>query len=245
MTTNNGKSRNNSKLCTKQLKRQQIKSNQLAPPNTVPGEETKKAQRWELTTKETDMSLVAARSIGIKYLDPTSTSDNEFARGLVTQLIKASSVGGRLDEVALNFMLSAVKSADPQNHTEAILATQMAVVHVTGMKFLCLSQNEMLATQRESGLSIAMKLFRLYSSQIEALKRYQTGGEQKVTVRHVSVQDGGQAIVGNVTQASRERIWGRSAAAQPALTDARAAPMPIINAAEQPAPIPANRKDKK
>jgi hypothetical protein len=34
---------------------------------------------------------------------------------------------------------------------------------------------------------------------IEALKRYRTGGEQKVTVQHVTVNDGGQAIVGAVS----------------------------------------------
>jgi hypothetical protein len=32
-----------------------------------------------------------------------------------------------------------------------------------------------------------------------AAKRYRTGGEQKVTVQHVSVNEGGPAIVGNVT----------------------------------------------
>ena len=36
--------------------------------------------------------------------------------------------------------------------------------------------------------------------QMETLKRYRTGGEQKVTLQHVSVSEGGQAIVGNVTQ---------------------------------------------
>jgi hypothetical protein len=34
---------------------------------------------------------------------------------------------------------------------------------------------------------------------MEVLKRYRTGGQQKVTVEHVTVQAGGQAIVGNVT----------------------------------------------
>jgi hypothetical protein len=34
--------------------------------------------------------------------------------------------------------------------------------------------------------------------QMEALKRYRTGGQQKVTVEHVTVNDGGQAIVGSV-----------------------------------------------
>ena len=33
---------------------------------------------------------------------------------------------------------------------------------------------------------------------MEALKRYRTGGEQKVTVQHVTVNEGGQAVIGNV-----------------------------------------------
>ena len=35
---------------------------------------------------------------------------------------------------------------------------------------------------------------------MEALKRYRTGGEQRVTVQHVTVNEGGQAIVGAVSQ---------------------------------------------
>jgi hypothetical protein len=34
---------------------------------------------------------------------------------------------------------------------------------------------------------------------METLKRYRTGGEQKVTVQHVTVSDNAQAIVGNVS----------------------------------------------
>jgi hypothetical protein len=43
------------------------------------------------------------------------------------------------------------------------------------------------------------KLLRTFSIQMETLKRYRTGGEQKVTVQHVSVSDNAQAIVGNVS----------------------------------------------
>ena len=42
------------------------------------------------------------------------------------------------------------------------------------------------------------KLARTFTAQVEALKRYRSKGEQKVTVEHVHVHDGGQAIVGNV-----------------------------------------------
>ncbi|WP_287120652.1 hypothetical protein [Mesorhizobium sp.] len=34
---------------------------------------------------------------------------------------------------------------------------------------------------------------------MEALKKYRTGGQQYVTVKHVTVNEGGQAIVGNVS----------------------------------------------
>ena len=34
--------------------------------------------------------------------------------------------------------------------------------------------------------------------QMEALKRYRTGGQQRVIVEHVTVNAGGQAIVGTV-----------------------------------------------
>jgi hypothetical protein len=42
------------------------------------------------------------------------------------------------------------------------------------------------------------KLARTFATQVEALKRYRNGGEQTVRVEQVTVNEGGQAIVGNV-----------------------------------------------
>jgi hypothetical protein len=42
------------------------------------------------------------------------------------------------------------------------------------------------------------KLARTFAAQVEALRKHRTGGEQQVTVQHVNVSDGGQAIVGKV-----------------------------------------------
>ena len=44
---------------------------------------------------------------------------------------------------------------------------------------------------------------RTYAKQIEALRKYRTGGEQKVTVEHVNISAGGQAIIGNVETGGR------------------------------------------
>ena len=53
--------------------------------------------------------------------------------------------------------------------------------------------------QQDSAERALNKLARTFASQVEALKRYRTGGEQKVTVQHVTVSDNAQAIVGNVS----------------------------------------------
>ena len=51
---------------------------------------------------------------------------------------------------------------------------------------------------RSENLNQANKLSRTYSTLLEALNRHRGKGQQKVTVEHVHVYEGGQAIVGNV-----------------------------------------------
>jgi hypothetical protein len=51
---------------------------------------------------------------------------------------------------------------------------------------------------RRENLSQANKLSRTHATLLEALNRHRGKGQQKVTVEHVHVHDGGQAIVGNV-----------------------------------------------
>ena len=53
--------------------------------------------------------------------------------------------------------------------------------------------------QQDSAERAFNKLARTFASQVEALKRYRSKGEQKMIVEHVTVNEGGQAIVGNVT----------------------------------------------
>src|SRR4030088_2918743 len=51
---------------------------------------------------------------------------------------------------------------------------------------------------RRENLSQANKLSRTYAVLLEALNRHRGKGQQKVTVEHVHVHSGGQAIVGAV-----------------------------------------------
>ena len=42
------------------------------------------------------------------------------------------------------------------------------------------------------------KLGRTFAAQVEALKKYRSSGEQNIKVQHVTVNEGGQANVGNM-----------------------------------------------
>ena len=141
-----------------------------------------------------DHSVLLAEALG--------TVDGDFVTGLLTQLGNATSQDQRPDETAINFLLSVIKGAKPKDQFEAMLAAQMAAVHTATMRFTRQLANVETIQQQDSAERALNKLARTFAMQMEALKRYRTGGEQKVTVQHVSVNEGGQAIVGNVNQAA-------------------------------------------
>lgn len=177
------------------------------------------------------------------FKEALGTANPDFANGILKQL--ASSQSGTIDERDLNFMLSVIAGIKPNDQLEAMLATQMAAVHIEMMKFVRkLGRAEYLEHQ-DSAEGALNKLARTFTTQMETLKRYRTGGEQKVTVQHVSVGEGGQAIVGNVTQDVRGPVSQKSADKPLALSDSRQQPMPIIEARQHERElVPARRKQK-
>ncbi len=120
------------------------------------------------------------------------STDDEFVKGLLKQLACAGSEGKKPDEDGINFMLSVVKGIEPRDQVEAMLAAQMAAVHNATM---ALSHN---IAKQDSAQAAFNKLARTFAAQLSALKDYRSKGEQKMTVQHVHVAEGGQAIVGNV-----------------------------------------------
>ena len=134
-------------------------------------------------------------------MEAVGTSSVDFLQGLVSQLVNAGSKGAEPDERGINFMLSVVKGIGPKDQVEAMLAAQMAAVHMASMTFARRLNHVESIAQQDSAERAFTKLTRTFAAQVEALKRYRTGGEQKVTVEHVTVNEGGQAIVGAVHHA--------------------------------------------
>lgn len=131
-------------------------------------------------------------------MEAMGTSERDFCEGMLLQLGKVATQGQNVSEMALNFMISVIKGVDPQDPLEAMLAAQMSAIHMLTMEFSRRLNNVDNIPQQDSAERALNKLGRTYAAQLEALKRYRSSGEQKVTVEHVTVNTGGQAIVGNV-----------------------------------------------
>ena len=87
----------------------------------------------------------------------------------------------------------------PQDEVEGMIAAQLIATHNATMECY---RRAMIAEQtlegRRENLNQANKLARTYATLIEALNRHRGKGQQKVTVEHVHVHAGGQAVVGMV-----------------------------------------------
>jgi hypothetical protein len=244
---------------TKQKRRQNGKS--LSPPYIPTDREqeilNKQYERQEAEPPVPRLKIVKPLGVPIALPDhPDSnvgfallqeaigTGSREFLGTILMQLSQACARDNIIDPIQLDFMFSVVRGIRPRDQVETMLAIQKAAVHWLMMSDLK-SATSVPSPEKQEIIGNINKLARTFAMQMEALKRYRTGGEQKVTVQHVSVNEGGQAIVGNVTQDVRESVPHKRADKPLALTNSREQPMPIIEERRREREsVPARRKGK-
>lgn len=140
-----------------------------------------------------------------KKRELSGSIDSDFTLTLVNQAIN-SMWRGHGDEESIKIQsamaLSALAGIAPKDEMEGMLATQMVGLHSAAMESM---RRAMIPEQtfeaRELYLNQASKLTRSYAQLVQTLdKRKGKCSQQKVTVEHVHVHEGGQAIVGAVAQ---------------------------------------------
>ena len=122
----------------------------------------------------------------------------EMGGTLLEQIVQVGSQGRTFDDKAANFIVGFVDNMHPNDPAEALLLTQMGATHQAAMMMARRLNHVKEIPQQDSAERALNKLLRTFTSQMEALRKYRNGGKQTVTVQHVHVEDGGQAIVGNV-----------------------------------------------
>lgn len=111
-----------------------------------------------------------------------------------------------------------LKSIAPQDGMESRLAIQMMANHEAAMTCIHRAMAEGLSIElRDMYLTHAERMFVIFTRQMAALDKHRGKGEQNITVKRVTVESGGQAIVGNVSTDSKTKPANDEAA--PALSD--------------------------
>jgi hypothetical protein len=99
----------------------------------------------------------------------------------------------------LSATVAALVGIGPKDELEGMMAAQLIAAHNAAMECY---RRAMIGEQtfegRRENLAQASKLSRTYAALLEALNRHRGKGQQKVTVEHVHVHAGGQAVVGMV-----------------------------------------------
>jgi hypothetical protein len=136
----------------------------------------------------------------------------------------------------------------PRDEFEGMIAAQLVACHNASMEcYRRAMHSEQTFEGRRENLSQANKLSRTYTTLLEALNRHRGKGQQKVTVEHVHVHEGGQAVVGvveNPGRGSQRKSLDQcdakqiAYAPQPTMrsTDTEREPVPVSGDAERPMP---------
>ncbi len=135
------------------------------------------------------------------------TYDGDLTIGIFNQISNTCFTGNQSSElkaISMNASMASLLEIDPQDSTELMLGAQMVTAHNVAMEMarralLVEGQTDEVVNFNVNRMT---KLMRTYTAQMEALCKYRNKGKQQITVKHqnVNVNDGGQAIVGDVTQ---------------------------------------------
>jgi hypothetical protein len=147
------------------------------------------------------------------------------------------------DEQGIKFMLGLITGKKPRDEIEATLLAQFGACQVATMRMANRLAHAETLQEQDSAERAFNKLARTSVALVEAFQRYRAASEHKVIVQHVSVNDGGQAIVGNVTQRAHKTALKKRGRVRPAIADARRT---AIDLTDQPqrAPVSLRRRSK-
>jgi hypothetical protein len=154
-----------------------------------------------------------------RLADAFGTRSLQFAYSMLKGLGKATEdhsldydfSPGSPNQLAFNAALAVIDGVRPKDEIEAMLAAHMAVTNIVLLELVARTRGSIAGHRYEGdGIkrldalgNLTNKFMRTFTMQVEALARKRRTGEQNITVKHVHVHAGGQAIVGNVNHRGR------------------------------------------
>jgi hypothetical protein len=109
----------------------------------------------------------------------------------------------RFGNDVLAMAIDAERATGATTSLDAMLAHQLAVAHKAALEMTDKAFFEPQSLERCRMLNVAVRLMDSYQRGLLTLHRRQHGGQQTISVQHVHVGEGGQAIVGNLRHEGR------------------------------------------
>jgi hypothetical protein len=143
----------------------------------------------------------------------------------------------------LGAAVAALIGIGPKDEMEGMIASQLVACHNAAMECY---RRSMLPEQtfqgRQENLNQANKLSRTYALLLDSLNRHRGKGQQKVTVEHVHVHSGGQAIVGTVERPTPANSLCENQHDARQITHTPQPTLRSPNAEREPVPVTSNAK---
>jgi hypothetical protein len=179
------------------------------------------------------------------HMRALGTGNDDFFFGLLHQVANVGSKGSLPDDRGIKFIFGLLKSLEPRDEIETMLLSQIGGFQIATMTALSRLAYAETPQEQDSAEHASNKLGRTFSALIETLQRYRSASERNVYVgQHVSVNEGGQAIVANVARRGRKAVPRRRRRAPPTLPDTRETPMDTLDERQRTA-LPLQRRQKK
>lgn len=126
-------------------------------------------------------------------------ANTDLAAKMLLQCIQGSVNIIPENEGSANALIASVSECAPKDPFETMLVVQMTALHNHCMEMFSNASRMKAPDLKKEYLNMALKLSKSYAALMEKLNKYRQKGRQKMTVEHVHVHNGGQAIVGSVT----------------------------------------------
>lgn len=170
----------------------------------VPRKETNRVKPVKMITQENghftfdNISDEGSLSTYRALVETTGVQEPSAACGILSTLISSlPQDASSLTEQRIDQTVGLLYELDPQDGVEGVLCSQMIIAHEWMKHCSTIANNSQTGhLAREQYLLNMQRFMKLSLQQVEALNKYRHKGTQTVTVQHVTVNDGGQAVVG-------------------------------------------------
>lgn len=138
--------------------------------------------------------------ISDKLSKTLGTTDTECGKFLIQQVHDAHPDRRKQNAAeVINQVTPLLHAIEPRDELEGMLAVQMVGIHNLTMEMMNrASIQDQTVEGVNNNINRITKLSRTFVAQLEALDRHRNKGQQKMTVEHVHINKGGQAIIGNI-----------------------------------------------